>query len=216
MSQRILSFCLVFLNFLHQTVTSTRNSLEKMVNNCLHKKVVYYALYSKHDNHYACLYDCRSFWDRLWLVFQRLLISLKLDEDTVFSYDDVDDNFECMSSHFIDVAIIVYIEDGVLKEKMFMQNTTKKSIVPTNNNFKYIYCVVEDDQERTLDLTSSFNVFKQNINQNKILLCKDFVKLFVCYKNYTFNVDRMICLKMMPDDTFDEVVFKDNDVIHHV
>lgn len=216
MSQNILSFFLVFLNFLHHTITDTRKAVEKMVNNCLHRKVVYYALYSKYDNHYACLYDCRSFWDRLWIVFQRLLISLRLDEDTLFSFDDIDKNFECMSSHFIDAAIIVYIEDGVMKEKMFVQEATKKVIVPTHNNCKYIYCVVEDDQEQTLDLTSSFNVFKQNIDENKILQCKDFVKMFVCYKNLFFNTENMQCLKIMQDDTFHEEVFKGNDVIHHV
>lgn len=215
MSAQFLSCCLVFLNFLCQTIDAFKQTIDKTVNGCLEKKVVYYALYSSHDHHYACLYDCRSLWERLWIVFQQVLIWLKLDEDTLFSYNDVDENFEGMSSYLIDVAIIVYIENGVMKEKMFIQQGKKKETSP-KPNYTYVYCVAEDNHQNTEDLTLQFNTFKKSVSENASLRCKDFVKLFVAYKKSKFNVDDMKCVKAMYDDTFTEVLFKDIDVIEHL
>lgn len=216
MYPNLVYFCLLFLNFLHQIIDKTYLALNDTVNRCLENKVVYYALYSARDSHYACLYDCRTLWDRIWLVVQQILIWLKLEHNKLFSYADVDDNFETMSTFSIDVAIIVFIENGKMKEKMFIQNTAKKEQVQPPRHFKYIFGVAEDNQQNTLDLTTHFNTFQNNVYENKQLLCKDFVKLFAGYGKHRFDVNDLKCVRLMPDDTFTEVVFKDNDVIDHV
>lgn len=214
----LLSFCLVFLNFFLQTFEQAYNNIDLMINRCLDKKVIYYALYSKQDNFLACLYDCRNFSDRLWLALQQLMVWLKLDTDTLFTYVDVDKNFEHLSDYSINAAIISYIDNGIIKEKLLLQrveNIDNSLHTSKQFDFNYIYCIAEDENGYCVDMTAYFNKFKHEVLQNKHLVCKDFVKIFADYAKHPFHIQRLKVLKVMMDDTFTEVLFKDNDIIVH-
>lgn len=210
----VFSFCLVFLNFFVQTIEQANKSINLLVNQYLDKKVIYYALYSKHDQFLACLYDRRSFVDRLWLTMQQLMIWLRLDTDTLFTYADIDENFNSLSHYSINAAIISYIDNGTIKEKMFLQREcpTHCTDIP---DFNYIYCIAEDDNGHCVDITTCFNKFKNEVLQNKDLQCKDFVKIFIDYAKFSFKIQELKSLKVMTDDTLTEVLFKGNDVIKH-
>ncbi len=214
---KILSCSLILLNFLHQTVTNVKCVAYKAVNKVLNRKVIYYALYSKHDQYYVCLYDYRSFWDRLWFMFQMMFVKLRLDEDVLFSYDDVADNVQNLMPHMIDVAVIVYLEDGMMKTKMFINQEGKKNQICTPDKYDYVYVIAEDENDECmLDLTACFNTFKEVIAENLLLTCMDFINIFTKFHKELFNKDAFKQLKVMCDDTFTEVLFKDNDIIQHL
>ena len=214
-SHRLLAFILLFLNFLHQASNTIKQHTDFLLNKCLDKKVMYYALYSRHDNYYACLYDCRSIWEKLWVALQQVLIKLRLDDNYLFSYDDINSNFECLTSFLINAALIVYVEDGQLKHKLFLHKE-KEDDKHSSRKFNYIYCIAEDVDGNFQDLTESFNMFVKEIHQNKTLTCKDFVTIFTQFGKHSFNVNKLYHVKMMPDDTFTEVLFKGNDIIEHL
>jgi hypothetical protein len=189
------------------------------VNKALDKKVIYYALYSKHDQYYVCLYDYRSFWDRLWFSFQRVLVTLRLDDDVLFSYEDVADNVENLMPHMIDVAIIAYLENGMMKTKMFINHKDETRIIQNTqpDKYNYVYVIAEDENEECMvDLTACFNTFKDVVADNHLLTCMDFINIFIKFHKASFNKDAFKHIKLMCDDTFTEVLFKDNDIIEHL
>lgn len=219
MFYNILYYSLMLLNFLVQTFTSAKCAIHNVVNKTLENKVIYYALYSKHDQYYVCLYDYRSFWDRLWFSLQRILVKLRLDEDVLFSYNNVAENVENLTPHMIDVAIIAYLDDGKMKTKMFINQEGKEGSIQNikPDKYNYVYVIAEDENEECMvDLTACFNAFKDVIAENHLLTCIDFINIFIKFHKACFNKDAFKHIKLMRDDTFTEVLFKDNDIIEHL
>jgi hypothetical protein len=168
------------------------------------------------------------------LVFQNLVFHnyLKNRKD-FFHIDDVLISIDELSYHFVDAALLVYIEKGEFKFKLLTQSTkntnnnlsspnspistTSHSLSETNLKYdvlsssSFVYAVVEDDTKTVIDLTQEFNLFEIGKVQSN-LDCKDIVKIMVKYKRQSINFDDFT-LKLMKDNDFNELLLKGIDLI---
>jgi hypothetical protein len=198
-----------FINFCETLFSASKTFLGKELNSRLNGYVLYYGLYSKSENYYATLYDYTSFWCRLNLVIKNSLIRNYLeDRKDIFHYNDVMNNFDELSHHFVDAALLVYVESNEFKYKL----SSHSSVTTNEKPYNYVYAVAEDDTNKTVDITKEFNTFQLGVSRSN-LTCKDLVKIMVKYKKENLNFDD-ITLKLMNDNDFDELLFKGSNSIY--
>ena len=211
----LITLLLALINFCDNTYQKIKVKTNNFVNSNLDGYVIYYALYSTEDQNCAVLYDYRSFWQRVYLLIYKLLLQVLYNQELVytgrlFKYENVIENVDNLSSFFVDCAVVSYVQNQQIHhEWLTIEDTTSTSITDIP---KFVFAVFNDGTDDH-DFTQPFNLFRKGIISSKKMTCLDIMTVLrKVYKNKSIDLSD-ITLKCMLDNTFDEIVFKDNDTI---
>jgi len=212
----LVTLLLALINFCDNTYQKIKVNTNNFVNKNLDGYVIYYALYSTEDKNCAVLYDYRGFWQRVYLMLYKLLLQIFYDLDLVytgrlFKYENVIENIDNLSSFFVDCAIVSYVQHQQIHHELLtnedMSPSTSSSETP-----KFVFAVFNDGTEDH-DFTHTFNLYRKGIIACKKMTCLD-IMIVLCKVCQNDSVDLSdFTLKCMMDNTFNEIVFKDNDTI---
>jgi hypothetical protein len=210
----LFSFILALVNFCDITYQLVKVNANKTVNKALDGYVIYYALYSKGDKYCAILYDYRSFWQRVYLVFLKMIWLHVFQQDyiqsaRIFKYENVVENVDNLSSFFVDCAVISYVQDEQVHHEWL---TSEASETSTSDLPSFVFAVFNDGTS-DYDFTKWFNLYKKGILGTKQLACIDIMIVLCKVSGYNVIDLSDFTLKCMTDNTFDEIVFKENDTI---
>jgi hypothetical protein len=219
-----LYFVTCIINFYETTKQRIHITINNTVNSRLEGRVLYYAMFSKHDTElfYTCLYDHTSIWSRVQLIVRNALSYNPnfYNDMNVFQYEDVYNNVDNLTSFMIDAVIVTYVDKEQLVTRIL---SYKDDVVPTTEcidnigNIGFIYAIltIDDgsDNKNEYDFTSDFNTHVCDI-VNSPLRIGDFLSIF--NERYKRTIIRNIAitdatLKVMADNDFTEQVFKMND-----
>lgn len=215
-STYLFSLILTFVNFCDNTYQTVKINVNRIINKSLDGYVIYYALYSSEDRHCAVLYDYRSFWQRLYLVFCKTVWIYVLKEDylssgRVFKYENVIENVDNLSSFFVDCAVVAYVQNQQVHHEL-LTNESNTSVLTTTTLSKFVFAILNDGT-RDYDLTKWFNLYRVGILGTKQLTCIDIIHVICKVGAIDISDLSDFSLKCMSDNTFDEIVFKENDTI---
>ncbi len=207
----LLKLVLLFINFCDTYYRGITSKANDFVNDKLDGYVIFYAFYSIEEKYCAVLYDYRSFLKRLYLVLYNLYLQVVhqknlSDTSLIFKHESVVDNVDNLSSFFVDCAIVSYIQDKVMHHDI-IGNQTRNDVSPTS----FVY-VVLDDGFGEHDFTKAFNRYARGISQSQNLTCKDIMTIMCKVENRDYDLSNFT-LKCMMDITYDEIVFKEMDII---
>jgi len=154
-----------------------------------------YSIYDKKTQRYHRLYDYDGYSGCLVFLFRFLLKSLYI----------VPIHTDGTGTSCVDVGS--YIKDN---EKFYIINDlpVENIVLP----FKCVYCLLNN----TLDLTHEFNVFLNSIfENNRLLTCNDLAIILTSFfKKHCEKEEDDYSMKIMFDDTFEELLFKGNDIVN--
>lgn len=213
-STYLFSLILTFVNFCDDIYQNIKVNVNRLVNQSLNGYVIYYALYSKEDRHCAVLYDYRSFWQRLYLVFVKMMWFHVFKEDLahsgrVFKYESVIENVDNLSSFFVDCAVIAYVQNQQVHHELLISEASTSNI-PMIPSFVF---AVFNDGTKDYDFTKWFNLYRVGILGTTRLTCLDIILVIGKVSGIYISDLSDFTLKCMTDNTFDEIVFKENDTI---
>jgi hypothetical protein len=209
----LITLLLALINFCDNTYQKVKVNANNFVNKNLDGYVIYYALYSTEDKHCAVLYDYRGFWQRVYLILYmfklRVLCNLELVyTGRIFKYENVIENVDNLSSFFVDCAIVSYVQNQSIHNELL----TSENLSLTSDTPKFVFAVVNDGFE-DYDFTEIFNQYRKCILTCTKMTCLDII-IVLCKVCQNDRIDLSnFTLKCMLDNTFDEIVFKDNDII---
>ena len=199
--RHIILWFLTIIHFYVDVQDKVSQWVDKQINRRIEGEVVYYGLYNKSEKFYACLYDHRSFWDRLYMALPTFL---KTTYNT-FTMSDIEHNIPDVFE-FLDAAIIVYARNGKLVKCLL-----------TNNNYEspchkdiFGYAIAEDEDNNEVDVTSVMNEF----GVCHSLTCGDLVRIFSKLINAKpFDANKIKVFKCMKVATFEDELFKEEDIV---
>jgi hypothetical protein len=130
----------------------------------------------------------------------------------IFKYENVVENVDNLSSFFVDCAVVAYVKNQQVHHELL---TSEAGVASTSDSPaipSFVFAVFNDGT-RDHDFTKWFNLYKEGILGTKSLTCVDII--VVLCKVSGINLDNLsdFTLKCMIDNTFDEIVFKENDTI---
>lgn len=213
-SSLFIYYFLLIVNFCETTYNNIVTILSKSINKQLEGRVLYYGMYSKGENdlYYTQLYDYTSLIQRLKLIFLSIVYRNYFERISVFTYNEVQQNLENLTSFMIHAVIVSHIKNGMLiteilsyKEASSLQNENKQKV-------KFVYAIVITKQNTEYDFTKELNIHINDV-RNSPLDVEDFV--YIINNKYSKNVfdNKDVKLKVMMDNDFNEVVFNSNDKI---
>lgn len=215
-----LYFVTCIINFYETTKQRIHITINNTVNSRLEGRVLYYAMYSKHDVElfYTCLYDHTSIWSRVQLIVRNALSYNPnyYNDLNVFKYEDVYNNVDNLTSFMIDAVIVTYVDKEQLVTRIL---SYKDDVVPTieciDNPHKigFIYAILTNSSKDEYDFTSQFNTHVCDI-VNSPLCIGDFLSIFNERYKKTIIPNIAITdatLKIMTDNDFVEQILKMND-----
>lgn len=212
----MLYIILWLVNFCEDYYRRIRTSIEHRTNMCLRGRVLYYAMYSKKEPYYAILYDYTSLWQRILCILYGTIWMKYLDNKNIFKFDDVSKNIENLSHFLIDCVVITYVDENAhTKHRLLtyqgLESETTQNIPQSIDNASFIYAIATDSTGVEHNLTSQFNVLKNDILTTKTLLVGDIVNILVNRKNETLPAIDGLVLRTMLDNDFEDMVYKDKD-----
>jgi hypothetical protein len=215
-STYLITLLLALINFCDNTYQKVKAITNNFVNNNLDGYVIYYALYSTEDKNCSVLYDYRGFWQRVYLLLYKLVLQFFYDLDLVytgrlFKYENVIDNVDNLSCFFVDCAVVSYVQNQQIHHELLTSEDMPAS--PSTSEIpKFVFAVFNDGNEDH-DFTYTFNLFRKGIIACKKMKCLD-IMIVLCKFHQNNSIDLSdFTLKCMLDNTFNEIVFKDNDTI---
>jgi hypothetical protein len=199
--RRIILWFLTIIHFYIDAQDKVFEWIDEKINNRIEDQVVYYGLYNKSEKFYACLYDHRSFWDRLYMAIPTFI----KPKYNTFTMDDIQRNLPDVFD-FLDAAIIVYARDGKLIKRLL----TKENYQSTCHKNVFGYAIVEDENSVEIDITSVMNEF----GVCHSLQCGDLVRIFSkLISARTFDINKIKALKCMKVASFEDELFKEEDIV---
>ena len=171
----------------------------KLFNN----KIITHGFYDKEEKCYMVIYDYDNLFTLLYLYFYKLLCKKTASALPVFNNTPRD----LASDRFIFVGS--FIKNNVQYFTIIDGDSGK--LYNPNENFTqtFIYCIIDDKY----DLTHLFEQYKNSIMINSTIICEDIIAILIMLskrKKWIENT-KLEELKMMMDDTFEELVFKAKD-----
>jgi hypothetical protein len=212
----LITLLLALINFCDNTYQKVKVITNNFVNNNLDGYVIYYALYSTEDRNCAVLYDYRGFWQRVYLLLHKWLLQVLYNQELVntgrlFKYENVIENVDNLSSFFVDCAVVSHVQNQQIHHELLTSEDTNQNTSITEIP-KFVFAVFNDGINDH-DFTYAFNLYRKGIITSKKMKCLD-IMIVLCkvYKNNSIDLSDFT-LKCMMDNTFNEIVFKDNDTI---
>lgn len=214
-------FISLFLNIVSCIVNfyeTTKEHINNTINGKLEGRVLYYAMFSKHDTElfYTCLYDHTSMWSRVQLVVKHALTYNNdyYDSMNVFKYEDVYNNIDNLTNFMIDAVVVSYVENQQIVTRVLSYKDDVVVGTPQNQKFSFIYAILSiDDGVEQYDFTRELNYHVGDIIDSPLSI-GDFLSIFnEKYKKTAVQNIAMTdaTLKVMVDNDFVEHVFKMND-----
>lgn len=206
------------VNFYDTTTKQTHRWFETTLNKQLESRVLYYAMYSKSDKEvfYTCLYDYTSLWARLKLVLCSIIYTDYLSNQSVFTYDEVYNNVENLTSFMIDAVVITYIKDSKTVNRILSYKDevvpTKECLNETVQKVNFIYAIMSTEGKE-YDFTNEFNTHVCDIIGSPLTL-EDFLSIFNArFKQGAISNNEIAdaTLKIMTESDFTELLLKTND-----
>lgn len=191
---------LTIIHFFIDTKDRFTTWLDEVVNYRIQNEVVYYGLYNKSEQFYACLYDHRSLWDRMFLALPSFFKPYN-----TFTIDDIEGNMPNVFD-YLDAAVVVYAKDGKLEKRLFTRSN--------HNSVAHLdlfgYAIAEDEHDNEVDLTVVMNEF----GVCHSLTCGDLVRIFAkLLKAKTFNTHKIKAFKCMKITSFEDELLKEEDIV---
>ena len=196
----LISFLLILLDFFVTRLTNvidyTNNQFFKWKCNACDNHYIRIALYDINHDRIIWIYDYDSIWGLVLFWFRTKPKLIPYDQYSMIN-----------PGGFIVVGS--YIKNG--KQHYGFWPASQSSVLISSD--KFIYCVLEN----AYDLTREFDMMKDCILNNKELLTKHIVNMVSLFFDKGFCMHENEQLKIVMDDTFEELTFKANDVlfIHH-
>lgn len=215
-SSKIIYFFIYIFNFCENVYYNIQRCISLTINNQLEGRVLYYAMYTKGktDNYYTPLYSMTSLFDRLKLIILNCIYRDYFKHVSVFTYTEVYENIENLTSFMIDAVVISYIKNGYLETKILSykeegyKNDSNDTATSRSPKFVFALVVSEDGEEH--DFTKEFNQHLNDI-KNSPLVINDFIYIIKSkYKKHLDNEDNYK-LKVMMDNDFNEVLYNSSD-----
>jgi len=213
-----LQLTLWLVNFYDTASKQTHRWLETTLNKQLEGRVLYYAMYSKSDKEvfYTCLYNYTSLWARLKLVVCSVIYTNYLSNKSVFTYDEVYNNVENLTSFMIDAVIITYIKDSHTVNRILSYKDevvpTKECLSETVKKVNFVYAIMSTEGKE-YDFTNEFNTLVCDIIGSPLSL-GDFLSIFnIRFKQGSISNNEIAdaTLKIMTECDFTELLLKTND-----
>jgi hypothetical protein len=178
------------------------------INAKLEGRVLYYAMYTKgsQGEYYTQLYDLTSVYNKLKLIVLSFLYNDYFIKNSVFTYNEVDENIENLTGFMIDAVIISYIKDGCLTTKILScsetQNVNTVNTASTHTP-KFVFALIVSQNGEEHDFTKELNIHINDIKHSPLNI-KDFVHIINV--KYQKNLDDMhnMRVKLMMDNDFNE------------
>lgn len=210
-------YCFIYIfNFCENAYLNIQRYISLTINNRLEGRVLYYAMYTKgkQDNYYTQLYSLTSLFDRLKLIILNCIYSNYFEHISVFTYKDVVENIENLTSFMIDAVIVSYIKNGHLetsilsyKEEDYKNDSNDTA---TSRSPKFVFALVVSNNGEEHDFTKEFNKHLNDI-KNSPLVISDFI--YIMKSKYNKPLDDLdnYQLKVMMDNDFNEVLYNSSD-----
>lgn len=218
MSSYFISLFLHIVSCIINFYEVTKEHINNTINGKLEGRVLYYAMFSKHDTElfYTCLYDHTSVWSRVQLVVKHAL-TYNLDyydSMNVFKYEDVYNNIDNLTNFMIDAVVVSYVDNQQIVTRVLSYKDDVVVNTPQTSKLAFIYAILSTGHgEEHYDFTNEFNYHASDIIDSPLSV-GDFLSIFnERYKKTTIPNIAITdaTLKVMVDNDFVEQVFKMND-----
>lgn len=212
----IIYFFIYIFNFCENVYNNFQRYISLTINNQLEGRVLYYAMYTKgkQDDYYTQLYNMTSLFDRLKLIIMNCIYRNYFEHISVFTYKEVYDNIENLTSFMIDAVIVSYIKNGYLQTEILSYKEEEykndSNDTATSRTPKFVFVLVVSDNGEEHDFTKEFNQHLNDI-KNSPLVISDFI--YIMKSKYNKPLDNLdnYQLKVMMDNDFNEVLYNSSD-----
>lgn len=143
-------------------------------------------------NTYYSIYNYESFWAYIFLLFKSLFIE-KNEILVPINFGEVHNNLYIIGAFYKDQTLYHVIGDINIEQ---------------SPSFNLIYATIDDN----IDITHPLENFKLNLFNNK-MTCKQLLTIIMCYYGIKYIPTNDSILKFVPDDNFEELVFKGKDIL---
>lgn len=185
-----------FFRFFYYIIDHIKTWIDKQKQTFFEGYYVSFGVYDKQNENYVHVYN----YDPIYKFILILMESIFIEKKELL----LPIKFDCIIGDTFAGIGSYYNED---KMCYIIRTHTQDEYI--NVKYRFVYCVVDDE----CDLTHEFEKFKHSLATNNTLTCKECIHMCLSFANKTCNCTDESVLKLVKDDTFDEIAFKGKDVL---
>lgn len=182
-----------------------RNTLNSFKYSLFDGYLISYALFNTNEKKFLWIYNHDKPWTIIYFYILYIL-GFNIHDNLISVHDDINN---LIGDHYIIVGAYI-----LNKEQKYIMADDFNIINPSSEGDdeikqKFIYVTLDE----CCDLTHEFEKFKYFILFNKYLQCRDFVMIMQLFFNNDETITNDSVLKLMMDDTYDEKIYKEKDLL---
>jgi hypothetical protein len=182
-------------------ITYCNNSLNEMKYSIFNGYFISYAIFQVDEKKFIWIYNYDKPWNIIYLYFMYIL-GFDIPNNLISINNAI--NLNKMNYIIVASYILNNKQEYIMTDDLNINNLYENQVKE-----KFIYVTLDE----SCDLTHEFEKFKYYILFNKYLECRDFVTILQIFFNNIETIKNDSTLKLMIDDTYDEKIYKGNDLL---